>query len=207
MSEQRYKNRTYRQWAEEEVLWLRNMHQAGLSVRDIAYTLKRSTYSVYTQVSRMKINMNMPNNETDITAYDLAAMMAVHRTQLENYIVKGLKSYKRGQTRYFAIEHIKEWLINGMADIQWDRRDVLDSRFLALVDECRQKTSKWLVNRQEVVSAFGIVNQTLTNWMRLNEFPRPSIVRYPNQQIWNKNAVENWAWKNGRPVKWIVDGE
>jgi hypothetical protein len=207
MSEQRYKNRTHRIWAEEEVLWLRNMHQAGLSVRDIAYTLKRSTYSVYTQVSRMKMDMNTPIGDTDISAVDLAGMMAVHRTQLENYIAKGLKSYKRGKHRYFTIEHIKEWLIGGMADVQWNRRDVLDSRFIKLVDECRQKSSKWLVNRQEVVSAFGIVNQTLTNWMRLSEFPRPSIVRYPNQQIWNKQDVENWSWKNGKPLKWIVDGE
>jgi predicted DNA-binding transcriptional regulator AlpA len=205
MSEQRYKNRTYRNWQEEELLWLQKMHQAGLSVRDIAYTLKRSTYSVYTQVSRLKLNMNTPLEDSDISAHDLAAMMAVHRTQIENYIAHGLNGYIRGAKRYFTIQQIKDWLIGGMADIQWDRRDLLDPRFIRLVDECRQKSSKWLVNRREVVSAFGVVNQTITNWLRLNEFPKPSIIKYPNQQIWNKQEVETWAWKNGRVIKW-TDG-
>jgi predicted DNA-binding transcriptional regulator AlpA len=132
-------------------------------------------------------------------------MMAVHRTQIENYLAHGLNGYIRGAKRYFTIQQIKDWLINGMADIQWNRRDVLDPRFLRLVDECRQKSSKWLVNRKQVVSAFGVVNQTITNWLRLNEFPKPSIVKYPNQQIWNKQEVETWAWKNGRVIKW-TDG-
>lgn len=204
MSEQRYKNRTYRMWAEEEILWLRNMHQAGMSTRDIAYTLKRSASSVHTQVSRMKIDMSAPINDTDISAKDLSIMMSIHRQHLEQYILKGLKSYKRGKNRYFTIDHIKEWLINGMAEVQWNRRDVLDLRFMQLVDECRQKTSKWLVNRKQVVSALGIVNQTVSNWMRNKDFPKPSIVHYPNKQIWKKSDVELWSWKNGKTINWEV---
>jgi len=205
VSEQRYKNRTHRHWKEEELLWLHKMHQAGLSVRDIAYTLKRTTYSVYTQVSRLKLDMSKPLGDTDISAIELAGMMSIHRTQLENYISHGLKSYLRGHKRYFKIEHIKEWLIGGMADVQWNRRDLLDPRFIRLVDECRQKSDKWLVNRREVVSAFNVANQTITNWLRLNGFPPPTITRYPNQQIWSKHEVETWAWKNGKPITW-TDG-
>lgn len=197
----RYKQRTHRMWEAHEDVILQEAFQNGVRPGVIAKQLNRTVWSVTVRMARLHGRRQKKVLDTHFSAQELAKEMGVPLTTVHMYMRHaGLEFYERGGAHWITTTHLLEWLSQG----NWQRKipPTTDRMREMLADakvkwQASRPESKF-VNREELMEAFGVPYQHISNWTVNNGFPLSAYTAY-RCKYYSVDEVSAWADKHQRP--------
>lgn len=196
----RYKQRTHRMWEAHEDVILQEAFQNGVRPGVIAKQLNRTVWSVTVRMNRLLGRRQEKILDTHFSVRELAREMGVPLSTTHLYIRSGLKSYERGNAYWVTSTHLLEWLADG----NWQRKmKPTTDRMRKMIADAKEmwhakRPESNFVTRAELMEAFGVPYQHISNWTVHKGFPKEAYTSH-RCKYYCVDEVSKWANEHQRP--------